>query len=87
MSYIRKGIYYLMALPNWIGHNIHNTFGIINVFDIMWLRPYKGGLLSSDHGFATGIDPTDGNYIWTKNVVFQSPRKSKFKETDEQIVE
>jgi hypothetical protein len=75
-----------MALPNWIGHNLHNTYGIINVFDIMWLRPFKGGLLSSNHGFATGIDTSDGELIWTKNIVYKSPRKKVFKESDEEIV-
>ena len=86
MNFIRKLVYYFMSVPNWIGHNIHNSYGIINVFDIMWFRPYKGGLLSSDHGFVTGNDPTDGKPIWTKNIVYQSTRKRHFNETDEILV-
>ncbi len=86
MSLLRDIRYCLFAVLNWIGHNIHNMYGIVNVFDIMWLRPLSGGLIKEDHPFVTGIDPEDGNLIWYKNIAYQSKRKKEFKYSDEQIV-
>ena len=78
--------YYLLAPFNWIGHNLHNTYGILQVFDLTWLRPIGGGAIKEDHPFVTGIDPLDGKTLWTKNIIFQSPRVREFSQTDEEIV-
>lgn len=76
-----------MAPFNWLGHNIHNSYGIAHVFDLTWLRPIGGGVISEDHPYVTGIDPLTGDKIWPKNIIFQSPRKREFVPTDEIIVE
>jgi hypothetical protein len=85
--WLRDVLYCLLAPLNWIGHNIHNSYGIAHVFDLTWLRPVGGGLIPNDHPYATGIDPKDGESLWYKNMIYQSPRKKEFKQTDEEIVE
>lgn len=84
---VRKGLHHLLATPYWVGHHVHNGWGILNVFDIAWLRPMPGGLLPDTHPFVTGIYPVTGNPIWKENLIYRSPRKREFSETDEQIVE
>ncbi|PIK13637.1 hypothetical protein [Halobacteriovorax sp. JY17] len=82
----RDLIYCLMALPNWLGHNLHNSYGILKVFYIMWLRPLRGGLISNEHPFVTGRSLEDGELIWEKNVVYASKRKREFNDSDSVIV-
>src|SRR5215204_707180 len=67
--------YYAMVPRNWLQLTVHNTWGILNVLDIIWLRPMAGGLITEDHPFCTGIDPATGDPIWTANVIFASPRR------------
>ncbi len=78
--------YMLLALPNWIGHNLHNMYGIYKVFFIMWLRPLPGGLIAIDHPLVTGVDPATGQSIWPKNLLFRSERKRPFNEEDLDIL-
>ncbi|WP_417335735.1 hypothetical protein [Halobacteriovorax marinus] len=86
MLFTRDLIYCLMAVPNWIGHNLHNTYGILKVFYIMWLRPLRGGLITNEHPYVTGKSPVDGELIWEKNIVYSSKRKREFSESDSLIV-
>src|SRR5215216_1379216 len=67
--------YYLMVPKTWLQLTAHNTWGILNVLDIIWLRPMPGGLIEEDHPFCTGIDSATGEEIWNSNVVFASPRR------------
>lgn len=68
-------IYYLRIPVTWLALTIHNSWGILNVLDIIWLRPMRGGLIDEHHPFCTGIDPATGTHIWHRNVVFKSPRR------------
>jgi len=83
---MEKIIYAIRILPTWILLTLHNTWGIFNVFFIVWVRPMKGGMATLHHPFATGIDPQDEKYIWHKNLLFQSERKREFAQTDEEIL-
>ncbi|OUR97080.1 hypothetical protein A9Q84_12170 [Halobacteriovorax marinus] len=87
MSFIEKLYYYLRILPNWALMTLHNTWGIINVFFIVWLRPMKGGMADESHPFATGINPKTGKTIWSENIIFSSTRKAEYNESDEEIIE
>jgi hypothetical protein len=76
-SLSRRIRHYGMALPNWARHNLSNTWGILNVFDLVWLRPTPGGLLSDDHPFVTGISPATGKPVWDDNLVYATPSQSE----------
>lgn len=77
----------IKAAAIWTKLTVHNTWGIINVFNIVWIRPMKGGLLSADHPMATGINPENGKPIWPSNIIFQSVRdESAGYDSDEEIV-
>jgi hypothetical protein len=78
--------YYVKILPTWTMLTIHNTWGIINVFFIVWLRPMKGGMVDENHPLATGINPETNDYIWPENIIFKSPRKNEYPESDRDIV-
>lgn len=67
--------YYVMVPKTWLQLTAHNTWGILNVLDIIWLRPMSGGLIAEDHPFCTGIDPATGKTIWNSNLIFASPRR------------
>jgi hypothetical protein len=76
------------ALWIWTHLTVHNTWGIFNVFFIVWVRPMKGGVISVDHPMATGINPDTNDYIWKENMIFQSPRGEAYQdsESDDEIV-
>jgi hypothetical protein len=39
-----KSVRFYLAVPwNWLLLTAHNTWGILNVVDIIWLRPMPGG--------------------------------------------
>jgi hypothetical protein len=64
---------YLLCIPGtWLQLTAHNSWGILNVLDIIWLRPMPGGLIDAAHPFCTGIEPQTGSPIWTKNILFRS---------------
>src|SRR5437762_9106865 len=68
----RRLAYYLMVPRNWLQLTLHNTWGILNVLDIIWLRPMPGGIIDQSHPFCTGIDPATGRTIWNSNVIFRT---------------
>ena len=78
--------HYVMALPNWLAHNVHNSWGILNVFDLVWLRPMPGGLLPIDHPLATGISADTGELIWDRNCVFATAPLEGASEDDRDIL-
>jgi hypothetical protein len=67
--------YYLAVPWIWLRLTLHNSWGILNVVDIIWLRPMPGGLIDDRHPFCTGIDPETGKFIWHSNLVFKTPRR------------
>ncbi len=68
--------YYLLVPVLWLRLTLHNTWGILNVLDLIRLRPMRGGLIDEQHPFCTGIDPSTGEPIWNSNVLFRSPRRA-----------
>ena len=84
--------YYASVPRNWLQLTCHNTWGILNVLDIIWLRPMPGGLIDENHPFCTGINPATGKCIWNANVLFRTNRREFWPghlppEPDEVIVE
>jgi hypothetical protein len=60
---------------NWLQLTAHNSWGILNVLDIIWLRPMPGGVIDETHPFCTGINPATGQFIWPSNILFSSQRE------------
>lgn len=71
----RLAAYYARIPVTWTALTLHNTWGILNVLDIIWLRPMRGGLIDEQHPFCTGTDPATGGPVWHGNLVFASPRR------------
>lgn len=87
MKFLNEMIKMLKIAWTWTCLTVHNTWGIINVFYIVWINPMKGGLLSDDHPMATGINPETGKTIWTSNIIFQSKRDvTAGFDSDEEII-
>lgn len=78
MGSLIKLVELLKTASIWTRLTVHNTWGIINVFNIVWLRPMSGGLLNADHPMVTGINPDNGEMIWKQNIVFQSLRSEPY---------
>ena len=74
----RRLSYYLLVPKTWLQLTVHNTWGILNVLDIIWLRPMPGGMIDSEHPFCTGLNPATGWPIWTENILFRSPRRESW---------
>src|SRR5688572_31185878 len=70
---LRELSYYCLVAKNWTQLTFHNTWGILNVLDIIWLRPMPGGLIDEQHPFCTGVDPRTGESIWWSNLLFRTP--------------
>ncbi len=49
MKLIKKMIHLFNVASIWTRLTIHNTWGVINVFNIVWVNPMKGGLLDENH--------------------------------------
>lgn len=64
------------TLWHWVFSNVHNLYESYKVVELSHLRRLPTGLLTPDHPWATGLCPEDGEPIWTRNVVFASPRRS-----------
>jgi len=84
--------YYLMVPWIWLRLTLHNTWGILNVLDLIWLRPMPGGLLDLEHPFCTGVNPATQKPVWNENVLFRTPRLARWPgaippEPDEVIIE
>ncbi|MEM9545485.1 MAG: TIGR04283 family arsenosugar biosynthesis glycosyltransferase [Bacteroidota bacterium] len=62
--------------------NLHMTKQTFNVLDFMWWHKVDAGLLDDNHPWLTGIIPGTDSTIWDKNIIFASPRKSKWKGPD-----
>lgn len=88
MKSLQKLVDLFKATCVWTCLSVHNTWGIINVFIIVWVRPMAGGLLKQDHPMVTGINPDTGDFIWKQNIIFQSIRSAEFENgpSDEEIV-
>ena len=84
--------YYLNVPRIWLQLTLHNTWGILNVLDIIWLRPMPGGMIDETHPFCTGIDPSTGETIWNSNLIFRTPPRAtwtaghKQPDSDEEIL-
>jgi hypothetical protein len=70
----RRLSYYFSVPKTWLQLTAHNTWGILNVLDIIWLRPMPGGLIDENHPFCTGIDPATNQFIWASNILYRSKR-------------
>jgi hypothetical protein len=75
MKFLRLILYYARVPVTWTALTLHNSWGILNVLDIIWLRPMRGGLIDEQHPFCTGLDPGTGEMVWHRNVVFRTPRR------------
>jgi hypothetical protein len=85
--------YYLSVPRIWAQLTLHNTWGILNVLDIIWLRPMPGGLIDETHPFCTGLDPATGRTIWKANLIFRTPPRAAWPagqrapDTDEELID
>src|SRR5947207_12348743 len=91
MKLLRLLLYYVRVPMTWSALTLHNTWGILNVLDIIWLRPMRGGMIDEAHPFCTGIDPETGGPIWPSNILFRSKRPDPWvgnipPDSDEEIV-
>ena len=77
MSMLRTLGYYASVPRTWLQLTAHNTWGILNVLEIIWLRPMQGGLIADNHPFCTGLNPDTGRNIWQSNLLFRTPRRRK----------
>lgn len=75
------------AVYTWTLLTFHNTWGILNVFFITWVRPMKGGAIAADHPLATGIDPKTQKFVWHDNVIFKTEPDQEYIHTDDEIIE
>ena len=73
MKFWRDAAYYASVPRIWLQLTLHNSWGILNVLDIIWLRPMRGGMIDEDHPFCTGIDLATGKSIWHANLLFSTP--------------
>src|ERR1043165_8046353 len=78
MKLLRLLFYYARVPVTWTALTVHNGWGILNVLDLIWLRPMRGGLIDARHPFCTGLDPATGEPIWHRNIVFKTPRRDSW---------
>jgi hypothetical protein len=81
MKLLRLLLYYTRVPVTWTALTLHNSWGILNVLDLMWLRPMPGGLIDERHPFCTGINPETREPIWHRNVVFKTRRRDDWPNT------
>ena len=82
-------VYLPRALWYWTYSNLHMIKQTLNVLDFMWVHRVKAGLLAPEHPWITGVMPgSAGETIWSRNIVFASPRGAHVSEPagDEEIV-
>lgn len=72
----------------WTKLTCHNTWGILNVLFIVWIRPMKGGQVDEDHPLVTGINPKTNDYIWHDNLIFKTERDADkdYPDSDREIM-
>ena len=73
MKFWSDAAYYFSVPKTWLQLTVHNSWGILNVLDIIWLRPMRGGMIDEEHPFCTGINPATGEEIWAANLLFSTP--------------
>jgi hypothetical protein len=84
----RAQLEYVAAAPmHWMAHVLSNTRGILTVFDLVWLRRTRGGIIDITHPFATGLDPRTGRRVWRENLLYRSRAAEILLEDDVAIVE
>lgn len=83
MNQLATIVYYAKVPWIWLRLTLHNTWGILNVLDLIWLRPVPGGLIDEDHPFCTGLDPATGREIWWSNLLYRTPRRTVWPEGQE----
>jgi len=67
---------------------VHNGWGILNVWDLILLRPLPGGLLDLEHPFCTGLEPETKLPVWPRNLVYRTPpREDLARASDAELVE
>jgi hypothetical protein len=92
LSLCRRVLYYVRVPITWTALTVHNSWGILNVLDLIWLRPMRGGLIDEQHPFCTGIDSATGQFVWLRNVIFKTPRREHWPnntfapESDDEII-
>jgi hypothetical protein len=81
-------VYLPRALWYWTYSNGHMIKQTVQVLDFMWLHRVGPGLLPGDHPWLTGVMPGSTDTIWSRNIVFASPRGEHVAdaEPDERIV-
>ena len=76
MNLWRDLAYYASVPVTWGRLTAHNTWGILNVLDIIWLRPMSGGLIRDTHPFCTGLNPLTHRPIWPENLLYATPLRT-----------
>jgi hypothetical protein len=79
--------YYLCIPGNWVWQFFHNGHGIVRVLDITRFRALPPGLVALDHPWVTGLEPTTGEPIWFRNVLYRSPRRAAGLPDDDFVIE
>ena len=69
-----------------LAQTVHNGWGILNVWDMILLRPMRGGLIDVEHPFCTGRDPQTGKAIWSGNLVYRTPPRADLAGTGDAAV-
>jgi hypothetical protein len=67
-------LYWLWIPWTWLRLTVHNSHGILRVWDIIHFRPMRAGLIGLDHPWCTGLNPETGRVIWPQNVLYRSHR-------------
>lgn len=90
---VKSGLGYWLTVPvTWARMTAHNSWGLLNVFDLIWLRPVQGGVVPDTHPFCTGIEPLTGRTVWLHNIVFRTPARDRaavgrlLDDSDEQMI-
>lgn len=82
--------YYAEIGWHWGRQVAHFWSGFLGAFELLYLHPIPGGLYPENHPWVTGLDPSTGDFIWPKNVLFRTEPKTSGKEaseSDEKILE
>lgn len=67
--------YWFLVPWTWLKLTIHNSHGILRVWDIIHFRPMPPGLIGPTHPWVTGEIPSTGEPIWPRNIVYRSPSR------------
>lgn len=87
--WLQREACYWMGLPiRWGRQMLRNSHDILRVIDLTQRRPMPAGLVSLEHPWVTGRCPESGQLIWPRNVIYWTPRSTRFSSspTDDSIV-